>query len=200
MSSRCRSLAFTLSRNWLLKPGKRSAQSADCAQPGLMDNRNNKMKTGNTIGILLLAIALLGMAPAIGMADHHEEVSNPDLKCLKCHSKNLKKKLENGEKMSLRIEVEKFGTSVHKVIGCTGCHRDVAKGKHPSRQPIASRRAYSLKHNQTCRQCHSAKYKAYDGSIHASLVEAGNGDAPLCSDCHSSHAIQPRTEYEPVHG
>ena len=99
------------------------------------------MKTGIKFGTLLLAIALLGMAPAVSLAQDNEEVSNPDLKCLKCHSKNLKKKLEDGEKMSLRIDVEHFATSVHRVIGCTGCHRDVAKGKHPSKQPIASRRA-----------------------------------------------------------
>jgi len=158
------------------------------------------MKTGSTFCALLLAIALLGMAPAVGMADHHEEVSNPDLKCLKCHSKNLKKKLEDGEKMSLRIEVEEFGTSVHRVIGCTGCHRDVAKGKHPSKQPIASRRAYSLKHNQTCSQCHEAAHDTYKGSVHASMVEHGDAGAPVCSDCHSAHAIQPRTAYEPVDG
>lgn len=158
------------------------------------------MKTGNLLGPLLLAIAFLAMAPAAGLAADQEEVSNPDAKCVKCHSRGLKKKLEDGETMSLKIDVDTFGTSVHTVIGCTGCHRDVAKGKHPSRQPIASRRAYSLKHNQTCSQCHEAKYTAYEGSIHASLVEAGNDDAPLCSDCHSSHAIQPRTVYEPVSG
>ncbi|MDH3923528.1 MAG: hypothetical protein OET41_02895, partial [Xanthomonadales bacterium] len=158
------------------------------------------MKSGIKTGILLVAIALLGMAPAIGLADHHEEVSNPDLKCLKCHSKNLKKKLEDGEKMSLRIEVEEFGSSVHKVIGCTGCHRDVAKGKHPSKQPIASRRAYSLKHNQTCSQCHEAAHESYRNSVHASMVEHGDDNAPLCSDCHSAHAIQSRVAYEPVNG
>ena len=158
------------------------------------------MKTGITFGTLLLAIALLGMAPAVSMADHHEEVSNPDLKCLKCHSKNLKKKLEDGEKMSLRIEVEEFETSVHSVIGCTGCHRDVAKGKHPAKQPIASRRAYSLKHNQTCSQCHEAAHDAYKSSVHASMVEHGDTGAPVCSNCHSAHAIQPRTVYEPVNG
>jgi hypothetical protein len=143
------------------------------------------MKTGITFCTLLLAIALLGMAPAVSMAEHHEEVSNPDLKCLKCHSKNLKKKLEDGEKMSLRIEVEEFETSVHSVIGCTGCHRDVAKGKHPSKQPIASRRAYSLKHNQTCSQCHEAAHDAYKSSVHASMVEHGDTGAPVCSNCHT---------------
>jgi hypothetical protein len=158
------------------------------------------MKTGITFGTLLLAIALLGMAPAVSLALDNEEVSNPDLKCLKCHSKNLRKKLEDGEKMSLKIDVEHFATSVHRVIGCTGCHRDVAKGKHPSKQPIASRRAYSLKHNQTCSQCHEVAHDSYKSSVHASMVEHGDQSAPICSDCHSAHAIQLRTTYEPVNG
>ena len=158
------------------------------------------MKTGIVFGPLLFAIVLLGMAPAAGTAADQEEVSNPDAKCVKCHSRGLKKKLEDGETMSLKVDVDAFGTSVHTVIGCTGCHRDVAKSKHPSRQPISSRRDYSLKHNKTCRQCHEAKYVAYEGSIHASLVAAGNEEAPLCSDCHSSHAIQPRSAYEPKSG
>lgn len=170
------------------------------------------MKTGIVFGTLLAAIVLLGVAPTAGMAQEQAsdqaqeqaqnqvEVVNPDAKCVKCHSRGLKKKLEDGETMSLKIEVEEFGTSVHSVIGCTGCHRDVAKSKHPSRQPIASKRAYSLKHNQTCSQCHEAKYTAYEGSIHASLVEAGSEEAPLCSDCHSSHTIQSRTDFEPVDG
>ena len=158
------------------------------------------MKIGSVFGALLLAVALLGAAPAVTAAEEQPEVANPDAKCVKCHSRGLKKKLEDGETMSLKIEVEEFGTSVHSVIGCTGCHRDVAKSKHPSRQPIESRRAYSLKHNQTCSQCHEAKYTAYEGSIHASLANAGDANAPLCSDCHSSHAIQPRETYEPVSG
>lgn len=159
------------------------------------------MRTGTTIGALLLAISLVGMAPAICLAQTDQEnVSNPDLKCLKCHSKNLKKKLEDGETMSLRIEAADFEESVHRVIGCTGCHRDVAKSKHPSKQPIASRRAYSLKHNQTCAHCHGDKSKDYKESIHASLVEAGDPNAPLCSSCHSSHSIQFRSTFEPENG
>jgi len=159
------------------------------------------MKTGPILGSLLLAIALLGMAMAVSAAEDSEEVSSPDLKCLKCHSRNLKKTLEDGEKMSLRIEAVDFDKSVHRVIGCTGCHRDIAKAeKHPSREPIASRRAYSIKHNQTCSQCHEDHYADYKGSIHASLVEDGNENAPLCSDCHTSHKIQFRGAFEPVNG
>lgn len=160
------------------------------------------MKTGTLIGSLLVAIALLGMAPASLLAQEQAktEAVNPDAKCVKCHSRGLKKKLEDGETLSLKVEVDAFGTSVHSVIGCTGCHRDVAKGKHPSRKPLASARAYSLEQNQTCRQCHGAKFTAYEGSVHASLVEAGSEKAPLCSDCHSPHTIQPHATYESVEG
>jgi len=158
------------------------------------------MKNGTTVCSLLLAIALLAMAPVVSVAQDSEEISNPDLKCLKCHTRNLKKNLEDGEKMSLKIDGAGFEKSVHRVIGCTGCHRDVAKGKHPSKEPISSRRAYSLKHNQTCAQCHEDHYADYEKSIHASQVEAGNPDAPLCSDCHGSHSIQFRSNFKPENG
>jgi hypothetical protein len=156
------------------------------------------MKTMTTLGSLLLAVAMLAALPVTAAAA--ETAGDPEAKCLKCHSKKLKKKLEDGETMFLQISAEDFGQSVHQVIGCTGCHRDVAKGKHPSRQPIASRREYSLKHNQTCSQCHAAKYEAYEGSVHASMVAEGSTSAPVCSDCHSSHSIQERSVYEPVSG
>jgi hypothetical protein len=147
---------------------------------------------------LLVAAALLAAAPALWAAE--PTTVDPDAKCLKCHSKKLKKKLEDGETMFLQVDAEMFGDSVHRVIGCTGCHRDVAKGKHPSRTPIASRREYSLKHNQTCSQCHEANHSEYKDSVHAVMVAGGDPKAPVCSDCHSSHSIQPRAVYEPVSG
>ena len=158
------------------------------------------MKTAKSLGIMVFTAALLAAVPAAVLAEHHEEISNPDLKCLKCHSKNLKKKLEDGETMSLKVTVDEFEQSVHSVIGCTGCHRDVAKGKHPSRAPISSARDYSVKQNETCQQCHNAKAVAYEGSIHASLAADGNAEAPLCSDCHKTHAVQSMAVYEPVTG
>ena len=147
---------------------------------------------------LLLAAALVAAAPAALAAP--ETQADPDAKCLKCHSKMLKKKLEDGETMSLHVSGDEFAQSVHQVIGCTGCHRDVPKGKHPSRQPISSQREYSLKHNETCSQCHAAKHMEYKDSVHANMVAAGSDAAPVCSDCHSSHSIQQRAVYEPVSG
>jgi len=158
------------------------------------------MNIRNTLGSLLFAVALLATAPAASWADDHEEVSNPDAKCLKCHSKGLKKKLEDGAKMSLKVDVAHFEESVHSVIGCTGCHRDIGKAKHPSKKPINSAREYSLAQNETCGQCHADKAHDWEGSIHASLAADGNDSAPLCSDCHNAHAVQSMAVYEPVTG
>jgi len=155
------------------------------------------MKVSVSLLSLLLATALAAVAPA---AWANPTAGDPDAKCLKCHSKPLKKKLEDGETLSLKIDAAHFEDSVHRVIGCTGCHRDVPKGKHPSREPIASARAFSLQVNQSCSQCHAAKQAAYHDSVHAKMVAEGDAKAPVCSDCHSSHAIQARAVYEPVSG
>jgi hypothetical protein len=158
------------------------------------------MKTRTNLGSLILAVALWAMAPGFGLADQAETLGDPDAKCLKCHSKKLKKKLEDGEKMSLQVMAADFEQSVHSVIGCTGCHRDIGKAKHPSKQPIASAREYALVQNETCGQCHAAKAVSYEGSIHSSLAVGGDMDAPLCSDCHNSHAVQSMAVYQPVTG
>jgi ribosomal protein L40E len=158
------------------------------------------MNTRLTWGSLLIVAALLALSPAASLADRLDEAPNPDAKCLKCHSKNLKKKLEDGEKMSLRVEVAKFEESAHGTIGCTGCHEDITKAKHPGKRPISSARDYSLAQNENCRRCHSARFEAYEGSIHASLAGSGNPAAPLCSDCHEAHAVQTMAVYEPVTG
>jgi hypothetical protein len=151
-------------------------------------------------GAVLLAIALLAMAPALKAAENQEETANPDLKCLKCHSKNLSKKLEDGDKMSVHIDGAEFGSSVHNEVGCTGCHQDIPNGKHPSKQPIASLRSYSVERNEACSECHEAQHEDYMAGIHANLVEQGNVNAPVCSDCHGAHSVQPRSDFEPVIG
>jgi len=154
------------------------------------------MKISVTCAGLLLAIALGAMAPAAAHAQ--DGVTDPDAKCLKCHSKNLKKSLADGEKLSLHVSTEDFAQSAHNVIGCTGCHREVANAeRHPSREPIATHREFSLAQNETCKQCHSADFKAYKESIHANLAAHGSSDTPVCSDCHSAHAVQKMAVFEP---
>jgi hypothetical protein len=148
---------------------------------------------------VLMAFALASM-PALASIDEGM-MSADDAKCLKCHSKKLKKSLEDGEKLSLHVATADFTESVHSGIGCTGCHGDIANRKHPKEKvAIDNHRDYSISMNQVCGNCHEAKMQAYEGSIHATLVADGNQAAPMCTDCHSAHAVKSQALFEPVTG
>lgn len=148
----------------------------------------------------LLAASLLLATAAVSASASAGPALEGDAKCLKCHSKNLKKTLGDGEQLSLHVAQTELADSVHGEIGCTGCHTAIAGKKHPSKEPISNRRAFSLKQNQNCQGCHAGKFAQYEGSIHASLVAEGDLLAPMCTDCHSAHAVQSMAVYEPVTG
>ncbi len=148
---------------------------------------------------MMMACTLVSMPAFANIADG--AMSDGDAKCLKCHSRNLKKSMEDGGKLSLHVAVADFADSAHSKIGCTGCHQDIANRKHPkTKVAIASERDYSLAMNQVCGNCHAAKAQQYEGSIHASLVTDGDHGAPVCTDCHSAHAVKSQALYEPVTG
>ena len=63
--------------------------------------------------------------------------------CLACHAdKTLTKKLMNKEILSLYIDANEFGKSVHASTGCGGCHPDITMENHPVVKKIASRNEY----------------------------------------------------------
>ncbi len=111
--------------------------------------------------------------------------------CLACHGQSsMKKDMADGETLSLHIKGKAFAASVHNAIGCSVCHADIDLAKHPApSKKKQTLREYSIARVEVCSQCHEDKAKLYEGSIHASLVRAGNPMAPLCSDCHSPHAV-----------
>jgi len=124
-------------------------------------------------------------------------------KCLGCHSKDKTKLLEDGERMALQIHREDFTGSAHGKIECGSCHQAIANRKHPSKKTnitINNQRDYSVEMNESCRNCHDKKFTQYEGSIHASLVGQGNAIAPVCTDCHSAHAVETMTVYQAVTG
>jgi hypothetical protein len=142
-----------------------------------------------TIGAAVAAIvlALAGMtAPASAGA-----LSAGDGQCLACHgTPGLEKPLANGETLALHIQGDAFGQSVHSAIGCTGCHADITLASHPaSVRPIASKSEFSLAMVQVCRTCHTGEFAQWDKSVHAALAREGNAAAPICTTCHSPHAV-----------
>lgn len=122
-------------------------------------------------------------------------------RCLLCHSRPRFKTLEDGERLSLEVAKQDYSHSAHGGLSCVSCHTDIAKRKHPIKKiAIASQRAFSLEMNDTCRNCHAGKFTQYKTSIHASLVAQGDKRAPVCTDCHGAHNIEPMSVYQPVTG
>ena len=158
----------------------------------------------STAGKITTVIAiLLAMLMAPGNATGTLSGSAGDTKCLKCHSKNKTKTLGDGEEMSLFVPLSEYTSSAHGKEGCVSCHKVIANKKHPAKKyriEINTQRDYSVERNEVCRDCHEEKYAQYEGSIHATLVAQGNRTAPVCSDCHSAHAVEPMTVYAPVTG
>lgn len=117
--------------------------------------------------------------------------SESDQQCLACHAMpGLEKPLANGGTLSLHISGDGFAQSVHAALGCHGCHTDINLAKHPpAANPIASQRVFSVAMVQVCRSCHATQFEQWGKSVHASLVSNGNPDAPICTSCHSPHAV-----------
>jgi len=146
--------------------------------------------------VVVLAVTSL-TARAAGSA-----LSKQDQECLGCHStEGLEKKLANGETLSLSVQGPAFAKSVHSKIGCAVCHRNITLENHPPlKTKIASIRENSIELTKVCSSCHGEIFKLYEGSIHATLVRDGNPGAPICTDCHSPHAVMPKAAYDAATG
>ena len=86
---------------------------------------------------------------------------------------------------------EQWETSIHAALVaagnpaapiCTDCHN-----------PHAVLKGAAAKVEETpCKNCHKDIFVAYSGSVHAqSLKKSADSYAPICSGCHSAHAVKP---------
>ncbi len=110
-------------------------------------------------------------------------------------------KLASGQTLSLHVDGQEFAKSVHNKIGCAVCHANTSFENHPPvKTKIAGIREYSLAQAKVCETCHAPAFKLYEGSIHAALVRDGNPSAPICTDCHSPHAVMAKAAYDAATG
>ena len=73
---------------------------------------------------------------------------------------------------------------------CQSCHgsHHILSRKDPQSQ------TYKANVPETCGKCHAGITENYLGGVHGKAVAAGNMKAPVCSDCHTAHAILQPTE------
>jgi formate dehydrogenase gamma subunit len=113
--------------------------------------------------------------------------------CSKCHSNPEIVKKYN---IPIVSPCEVYKTSIHfkaavedecfYAAKCTDCHggHNIQSSSHP----------FSLTNKfnipKTCSSCHYTVYKEYIESVHGIGLLAGATDSPVCTDCHTEHAIK----------
>jgi len=116
--------------------------------------------------------------------------------CLSCHNNpDLTLDLPSGEALSLYVSPETLEHSIHSQTGieCGACHTDIKTYPHPKIN-FYSRRELSRSYYLACQKCHPSNYEKTMDSIHAKIADAGNLDAPICTDCHGAHDVRPAGE------
>jgi protein-arginine kinase activator protein McsA len=73
---------------------------------------------------------------------------------------------------------------------CQNCHGSHHILSHTDPQSPT----YKTNIPKTCGQCHAGITANYLGGVHGKAVAAGDLHAPVCSDCHTAHAILQPTE------
>ena len=119
---------------------------------------------------------------------HH---ANIPFTCGRCHGQEFLM-ASNGESVQPFLS---YQTSVHghatangsmKAAVCTDCHgAHEILAANDAKSPI-----YKFNVPATCGKCHAAVSKTFMESIHGQAITRGNGQAPVCTDCHGIHSIK----------
>src|SRR5689334_10118078 len=95
------------------------------------------------VSAAVAAATLSAAAYAAAPEPKPPELSDGDKTCLGCHGgEGLKKELASGESLDLHIDAAGFTNSVHRPIGCGGCHTQINLAEHPAKtRKVTSARA-----------------------------------------------------------
>ena len=121
-----------------------------------------------------------------------------NMACLVCHQREMSLTFDNGEQLSLYVDPDVYNNSVHGgKLGCVDCHASISGYPHP-KTTTASRRDYLTAQYEMCKRCHFANYTKTLDSVHYQVFSMGEKNAPVCTDCHTAHAVarpnEPRTK------
>ena len=164
-----------------------------------MVNRKLRLLPVLILNTALVVITCVGITLTVRPVQAAEPSQKTEQYCLSCHNDpNLSMTLPDGEKLSLYISPDKLAKSVHSPLGieCEACHTEITTYPHP-KIDYQNKRELSRSYYLTCKKCHPTNYEKTLDSMHAKAAEAGNLNAPVCTDCHGTHDVQspdkPRT-------
>jgi predicted CXXCH cytochrome family protein len=138
------------------------------------------------LAVVIAGILALATADAAAAPTPAEEMET----CLGCHGdKDLGMKLPGGETLPLFVDRDAFMRSVHgDKLGCLECHAGADEVPHPAKR-FRTRRELTISYFEQCKRCHFDNYTKTLDSVHYRRLAAGDSRAPVCSDCHTAHAI-----------
>jgi len=151
---------------WLLSTTK--------SEENYMTSNGEKMETSaKSLIFPSLLLSLSFLLASGGLAQTVED-------CLICHGdESLTTMDSTGKEISLFVDESIFANSIHKILGCTGCHKGVEAEMHETPpEPV------------NCGMCHAEVMELYQAGFHGQKRLEGIMDAPTCGDCHSYHNIR----------
>jgi cytochrome b subunit of formate dehydrogenase len=132
-----------------------------------------------------VALTFLLAAGSLHAASKKEPPKPTADECLACHSDASLSHDVNGKTVSLHVDPQAFKDSIHgSMFTCVDCHTDVKSSAHETPPQKIS-----------CATCHADEQAAYDRSLHARALKAGNSSAATCVDCHGGpHELLPASD------
>ncbi len=115
-------------------------------------------------------------------ANQSQGQSNED--CMMCHEDPELTAERKGRTVSMFVNVDKLGNSVHKDVDCVLCHEDADVEEFPHNETLKA---------VNCGNCHDVAQARFDKGIHGQALKLNALYAPTCSECHGTHNILPRT-------
>jgi hypothetical protein len=106
-----------------------------------------------------------------------------DADCLRCHSDP---RLKAADGRALFVDDGQVRRSRHARVACSQCHSEV--------NPAHARPCDATTHKVECAVCHAEVGTQYQRSIHGSLLQRGDANAPTCKECHGTHAVLGRMD------
>ena len=92
-----------------------------------------------------------------------------------------------GETMTLTVSRKELESSVHRGVGCRGCHRGINLDDHPGDRKIASLAEYRREVSKSCLGCHAGIAWRSGRSTPRSRSP---GPQVSCVECHGAHAVR----------
>lgn len=137
-----------------------------------------------------LAVTTTTTPLSLGQQEEQDAVDLTD-RCLTCHAeKDLGVVDADGKAKDLYIAPQPYKDSAHGLLPCNACHTGFSHDPH---QMVSNGEFFAQTANEACRNCHDDQFEMYKQSYHGELTRGGTVDgkgAPVCIDCHGTHAIQ----------